>query len=351
MFDFSKWRKSRKIANAREQYRYSLLKYANRHKPDRSSEDAFLIGGLILYIALPVIGVMTGQAWLGVVAVFAFMGAVLLPFGASALESYRLAKKTTITMNVVRDNPEDKRPLRIRLQGVEWGAKMETDDELLSYLQQRNGFLSHAVVAKDGEAAKLIQKARNAQMGLYPMMAKGDKVPSLVMLPDAPEKMIHAQEERVRLDFGVGKVRHATIYALEGKPIKTSINIEESIVDVEYAVFLPFFTQEDLEQWLSSGHWFIPTPIARSVAEYTKKKTDDQRNASTFATLEKERDDASAAYRRLLVHQQYQDIQDDIEKGILKKYNPNATNKTDVLMYAVAFALGFFIAMFINGMG
>ncbi len=356
--DISGWWNTRQVNKVRDQYKYNLMIYGNKHLYEKSSEDAFLIGGLIIYVALPIIAAYTGYYWLGDLAIFAFIAAVMFPFLASFWEQYNLAKKLTLTLNVVPDNPENTRPVRLRLQGVEFDAPMQSKKELGEYLLTKNAHLVHHISLRhlrreskvektsvqDDESTRVEQLAKDKSMRLYPMRAKGDDVPSMVLFPDDPEKMLRARQEKVRLSFGIGAVRHATVYACECRPIRTSIEVKGKIIDVEYALFAPFFTQHDLDQWLETAEWFVPSRVAQEVATYVKQQADMTKNAAFFGTLEKQRDDASAAYDRLLLHQQFSDIQADVEGDVLQKFRPKR-DRQELLGAIIAFAVGLMAGM------
>jgi len=355
MFPFNKiviWWNNRKIQKIRDQYKYSLEAYANKHNTDNASDNIWLIIGLGAYVGTLIVSPLVGMS--GDLSFYMSMGvlvfALFAPILAGFYEAYQLAKKLTLTLKVVPDNPEESRPFSLRLMGVEFGAPMKSKDELVTFLKNNHADLSMEFSTLEQLSEDVLKEAENIDMSVYPMMAKGDAVPSLTMFPDDPEKILRARVERVRLTYDWGKVRHATLYAFECKPVRTSIKALNKIIDVEYALFIPFFSQSDIDSIISKSRWHIPTRVQQEIATYVKQQADMTKNAAFFGTLEKQRDDAAAAYDRLVLHQQFTDIQKDVEGDVLSRFKAKKAY-AEMGTMIIVFILGLVFGLLLPGFG
>lgn len=353
-YDFLKaiW-DSRAIGKIRDQYKISLQVYANRHSATKEKDDKFIIIGVLGYFGCLLISAWQHIAWLTPASFGVLIGSLMLPFAASYYEQWQLKSKLTLTSKIVADDPEETRPITIRLEGVWFGAPIETPENLIKFMQSKNGHLTHAFVdEKNGEAAKVIQNVKEKDMKLYPMYAKGDDVPTLVMSPGDPEALVRAREEPVRLGYGLSKLRHATVYFLECKPINTSIRAKHKILDVQYMLLALFITQSDIDTWLTKSAWHVPTRLVQEVAVYVKQNVDTTKTASYFELLEKQRDDAIKGREKLQLMNTNEQMNNDLDGQLMKGYRSPKGMYTfnDMVMWLiVAFIAGFAIAYLLLG--
>lgn len=348
------WWNDHVIEAVRKQYKYSLLIYARRHRYEQTKGGLFLPVGIVMWIVLPMIGAASGYPWLDfTTSSFIFLGVVLLPWVAGFWEQYKLKPKLTLTMKVIPDDPEETRPKRLTLRGVWFGSPMQSKEDLIDFMKGLRVTMTNKAVVKsfaklrsrspkviDADAENLIQMAREENMRLWPMHAIGDEVPSLVMFPDVPEHILRPREERVGLSYGFGKVRHAEMTVLECHPIKTSIEVNKTIIDVEYALFAPFITQHDLDTWIENAHWFVPTRAEESVATYTKQQVDTTKNATTFGVLQLERDTARLGLKSIKVDKTDSSMAAKSSDDALSKLRQKPKTNRDYLYYLGCFLLG-----------
>lgn len=341
------------VGKIRDQYKYSLLGYARKHSSTDEKDDKFIIISVVGYFGCLLLGAYYRAAWLTLLAFVFLIGGLMLPFGASYYEQWKLKPKLTLTAKIIADDPEETRPITLRLEGVWFGARMDTPEDLIQFMSKRNGHLTHAFVSeKNGTAAQLIQDTKEKNMGLYPMYVRDDPVPTLVTSPGDPEAILRPREEPVRLGYGVGRLRHATAYLLECKPVSTSIRAKSKILDVQYALFALFITQTDIDNWLKNSSWHVPTRLVEDVAIYVKQHVDLAKNASYFEILEKQRDDASNGRKKLQLMDKNEDMNRDLDGEIMKGYRqPHGMYTFNNLLtwLIVAFAGGLAVGYMIFG--
>jgi hypothetical protein len=346
------WRDDRAIGKIRDQYKYSLRAYAKRHSSTDEKDDKFIILGILGYFGTLILSAYLQLDWLAMASFGVLLCALLLPFIASYYEQWVLKSKLTLTMKVVPNDAEETRPVTIRLEGVEWGAAIDTPEELIEFIQAENGHLTHAFTAPNGEAEQVLTEVLDNRMSLYPMKARGDPVPTLIQFPDDPEAELRPREEKVRLGYGLGKLRHATLTVLECEPVKTSIKAKSKIIDVEFALFSPLVTQKAIDNWLSKASWHVPTRVVENVATYVKQKVDISKNASYFAILEKQRDDAIRGREKLQLMWKTEQMNTDLDGEIMRGYKkpPGMYSFNDIIWWLiVAVAIGLAIMYVLLG--
>ena len=342
----SGWRDERAVGKIRDQFKYSLRAYAKRHSATKEKDDKFIIIGIVGYFLSLLLSAYLRLEWLYMASMGILIGALMLPFLASYYEQWVLKSKLTLTMKVVPNDPEETRPITIRLEGVQFGAPIKTPEDLMEFVHSKKGHLTHSFTSKkNGEAEKVMAEAkkRDKKMCLYPMMTRGDPVPTLVQFPGDPEAELRPREEKVRLGYGLGKLRHATITVLECDPVKTSIRAKNKIIDVEFALFSPIVTQNAIDKWLSDSSWHVPTRVSEAVATYVKQKVDNTKNASYFTILEKQRDDAIRGREKLQLQNKNEQMNADLDGEMMRGYKktPGMYTMSDMFMWLiVAFVAG-----------
>ncbi len=355
----SNWRDGRAVDKIRRQYQYSLEAYKKRHSATAEKDDKFFIFGIFSYFALTMLAAYLDLIWLYLASFPMLLIALLLPMVMSYYEQWVLKSKLTLTLKVVPNDPEESRPVTMRLEGVEFGAPMTTPDELLEFIHSEKGHLipkkkhlwsvpgrrSKAKTqekpseeeSEKEEAEKTINETLDRNMKLYAMKAKGDPVPTLIQFPGDPEAELRPREEKVRLGYGVGKLRHATITVLECDPVQTSIRAKNKIIDVEYALFSPIVFQRAIDDWLQDASWHVPTRVTQEVATYVKQNVDTAKNASYFTVLEKQRDDAIRGREKLQLQNKTEQMNADLDGEMMQGYRktPGTYTFNDIILWLV----------------
>lgn len=353
------WWNERVVRAVQKRYKYSLVTYARRHRYEQTKGGLFLPIGVVLWIVLPIIGAASGYYWLDFTASsFIFLGVVFMPWVAGFWEMYKLKPKLTLTMNIIPDDPENTYPKRLTLRGVEFGSPMQSKEELVDFMKGQNARMTSKAAIKtfkslrtksptvlDADAENLLRQAKENNTRLYPMYAIGDEVPSLVMFANTPEAVLRPRQERVGLSYGFGKVRHATITALECRPIKTTVQVKEKMVDVEFALFAPFITQHDFDVWLENGSWFVPNRVTQEVATWVKQNADVTKNATTFGVLEMQRDTARTGIRAIKVDNRDTSMQAKSSEDYLTKLRQRPKKRADYVQSFLYFALGVIVTV------
>lgn len=348
----SGWRDNRAVDKIRDQHKYSLRAYAKRHSSTKEKDDKFIIFGVLGYFITLMLAGYLQLDWLFLASFPVLLSALMLPFGMSYYEQWVLKSKLTMTVKIVPNDPEETRPITIRLEGVEFGAPMKTPEDLMKFVHENNGHLTHAFTSKEnGEAKRVMDemKAKDEEMLLYPMMTRGDPVPTLIQFPDDPEAILRPREENVRLGYGLGQLRHATITVLECDPVKTSIKARDKIIDVEYALFSPIVTQSAIDNWLSDSSWHVPTRVSQEVATYVKQNVDTTKNASYFTILEKQRDDAIRGREKLQLQNKNEQMNTDLDGEMMRGYQkaPGGYSLGDIAIWLVVAYLAGAATMYI----
>lgn len=346
------WFTGRPVEKLKKKGRYSLYLYAKRHKEAKKKDDILFYVGIISWLVLPIIGAIYGIPWLNTnTSVYVFLLFAIFPIFLGFWEEIQLAKKLTVTLKVITVDPENNYPITMILRGVDWGSPLSTPEKLLDVIKKIGAKLKTPIGMTLEKAKELIAQADEKGMKLHYMMTKEDDIPALVMFPDVPDKVLKPREERVRLSYGYGKVRHATMYVLECAPISTSITFKDTIIDVEYPLFIPFFTQLDIDNWLADGNWFVPSRVLEEVASYVKRNVDNSSNARTFTTLKKERDSAEQGYNYLLTLKQYEDVKDSVENDVMGAYTPKRAPTETTTLLLVGIIIGITIGWALSFLG
>ena len=360
----SGWRDDRAVGKIRDQYRYSLKAYAKRHSPTDEKDDKFIIIGVLGYFITLMLSAYLQLTWLYLASMGVLIAALMMPFGMSYYEQWVLKSKLTLTLKIIPNDPEETRPVTIRLEGVEFGAAMDTPEDLIKFVQDKMGHLTHkkqsflrrkkkipAHEIKEDEAKRVMDEM-DKSMKLYPMTTRGDPVPTLVQFPDDPEAELRPREEAVRLGYGLARLRHATATMLECDPVKTSIRAKSQIIDVEYALFSPLVTQRAIDTWLSDASWHVPTRVSQEVATYVKQKVDTSKNASYFTILEKQRDDAIRGREKLQLQNKNEQMNTDLDGEMMRGYKktPGMYSMSDIFLWLiVAFMAGAAVMYIVGG--
>ena len=348
------YRRSSRIRGVKKQAGYSLQAIAKRNNANKSLEDYFMIAGFVLYIALPYIAVLSGILWLANLTQVALFAGLFGPMVASLFQVYQLKDTLTLTLKIIPNDPNATEEVKLRLIDVRFDSHpLDTPPDLEKWMNDNKAQLVTVVktprlgklwargkdknvdenaeiikkVAEDKkktkDKAKEIHKfAQNLNLEVWGAAVKGNKIKFMFLLPDDPRKWFKAKSEKVRLSYGTGNVPHATVWALEGDPITTSIKFEGTVIDVTFPLFMPFFTRGALTEWIKTGQFYIPGPIAERFAEYVRKKTDGNANEKYVKSLEDERDESDDAYDRLLLSDQFGRIQKDNEEGVTRDFKP-----------------------------
>ncbi len=349
----TKWRDDRAVSKIRDQYKYSLRAYAKRHSPTAEKDDKFIFFGIGGYFIALLAGAYLQMPWISFMSFFLLFSALLFPMAMSYYEQWVLKSKLTLTLKVIPNDPEKTRPITVRLEGVEFGAPIETPQKLMEYVHAQKGHLTHAFTSQEDGEAKKIMDALDKNMRLYPMLTRNDPIPSFISFPEDPDAILRPREEKVRLGYGLGKLRHATMIALECNPIKTSIKAKDKIIDVELALFSPIITQKALDTFLSDSSWHIPTRIGEAVATYVKQEVDTTKNASYFTILEKQRDDAIRGREKLQLQNKTEQMNADLDGDMMSGYKktPGLYTFNDIVLWLVAAFLagGAIVYMFMSG--
>jgi len=355
------YRRNRLVRKVKSQYTYSIDSFIKRNKPDKSREDSFLIGGLIIYVGAPILGAIFNKPILTALSGIIFLIVVLIPIFLKFVDEVSLSRLTTVTMDIVANNPEKVRPRPCLLIGCEFGTALESTEKLNEFITlNKTKFRKHLFpilnlpeivkgINKE-QAEKALTMCENNGWKIYPVLARGNNVPFLWALPDVPEKCLRATRGVVRAGWGQYKVRYAHIYALECSPIDTSLEIKGVIVDVQIALFIPFFTTQALETWLQTTAWFLPTKELVQFATFVKRETDHHQTEKLFRVLEEERNSATESYDRLLTQKQLEEIKDDNEKSVMRNMPRIRNTQLDVTGLAIVAGLAFVIGWIIRGL-
>jgi len=191
------------------------------------------------------------------------------------------------------------------------------------------------------EEAERVMNDLDKDTRLYPMIAKGDPVPTLIQFAEDPEAVLRPREEKVRLGYGLARLRHATITTLECDPVKTSVQAKDKIVDVEYALFTPIVTQKAIDDWLDDASWDGTTRVSQEIATYVKHKVDTAKNASYFTVLEKQRDDAIRGREKLQLQNKSEQMNADLDGEMMRGYKPKSKTYAlnDIILWLIVAAL------------
>jgi len=370
------WWDNRAVNKIRNQHKYSLLAYINRHDYTKEKDDLFVVLAVIGWFGCILIGGYTGQTWISMMSFVVLFGGLFWPFVMGFIEEWQLSKKLTLTQKIIPNNPEETRPFTVRLEGVEFGAPMQTPEELVTFLSKKNATVVKAIYNKrvtscfgrihpkninasfdkdkaSAEAKRVMDEANKQNMKLYPMQAKGDPVPTLILFPEDPEAILRPRVEHVRMGYKVSDMKHATVYVLECEPVKTSIEAKNKIIDVEFALFAPIVTQKGIDDWLVESKWHIPTRIVQEVATYVKQNVDNSKNARAFETLEREKSQVNNQLSKLMLLGDLGEMQFDMQGNLIKPYTKvsGGYSLNDVIMWSlVGFAAGAVLMMqFVGG--
>ncbi len=238
---------------------------------------------------------------------------VSLIMGDPVLEGVR---KATGKLNIVKE--AIKKVSEVDLDDVE-----EVSEEELSELLE-----------------EIFSVAQNREMKLYPIYPKDSDIPFLVMLPDKPEKCFRPAPENVRTSWGATELRHADFHALEAKPIRTTMKVEDAYIDVQLGLFLPFITVYHLEMWLRTGQWFLPNRAAEKVATHLKVQKDKDYNQAKFRVIKERLDDAIETIEKFELQEEYRSQSKKARQGIFSSWESTPKTKGDWIELIGAYFMG-----------
>lgn len=353
------WRSNRNIDKVRKKHSTSLVVKKKRHSTTKEKENNFLLLGLFAYLGSAIAAVVFDENIImmaGFVSMFGFIGMIWI---ASLWQQWYLKSKLTITMNIVPDDPENNRIVKLRFEGVKVGTALESPDALIEFVKTQKGHLTHAVTPKEKDDAKQVfddmeekQNEMDTQLKLYPMVTKKDPIPIFLQMPHHYDEEFMAEEESVRLSYGRGKIRHAEITVFECEPIRTSIKVKDKIIDVAYALYTLYSSRKKMTDHQRGALWHTPTRVAQEVATYTKQNVDTNRNESYFAIIEKERNDAVQGRKKLQLQREIEQMNLDLDGDfrIQTRPQPKAPySERDVIFGLILSFVAGILFMFIMG--
>jgi len=354
MSEISKWLENRAVNKVRDQYKTSIESYKNRHSSTKEKDGLFVVLGVIGYLATMISGAYLRDELIFLSGIFVMIGFLMLSQVMSWVQQWKLKGKLTLTIKVIPNDPEKTRPVTLRFEGVTFGAALDTPDKLMKFVHEQKGHLTHTLIFRteykghlkhafsskeNGTAQKTITKMQDMdnKLKLYPMWSKKDPVPTLMQMPNDPDSEFRAQEEKVRLSYGMGYIRHATIMVAECDPIPTSIRVKSKIVDVEFTLYSLFSSQKTVDDRLSGASWHVPNRTAQAVATYVKQEIDNTKNASFFAGLEKQRDDAIRGREKLQLQNKNEQMNADLDGEMMRGYKkmPGMYSFSDVVWWLI----------------
>ena len=371
MIKVQTWLDNREINKLLEEYRYSLLRYIERHRHDKDESNWLLILALMpMFAMMAFIEQIPKES-----SIFALIGVMAWVIGILFLPAFydeyiKSANTLTVESTITPADKEHRDDRYCLLRNVTFGTPVRISDDIVDEVKKVTAQdieailelsffrrmvktdiereLAEALDRKAEEIGKSIEEriATDDELEdddswlICTMHADGDKIPAITLWEGIPKSECDFKKKSVYLPSGFANIQSTRVSFVECDPIKTSITYKDRVLDVEFPLFKVYETQKSKLRRIDTGEVRLPSTTAEIAATVTKKVIDTDVNEKTYMNVVEERNKNAEALRRALDNEREERA---INPPELKKATTREEQIKLVLTYVFMIALGYLL--------